>query len=170
MNKFDTDKIFEMVLCSVKKINNSEIFAPIKNQAPAKRKEIVKTIVVFIIAITAVSVIFCLTKTDKYGENRLSTMEYIGVEQAIKCKDYAKAQKLLVEKQHESDIYYSDKKLRLYKRYVTYYAACYAFDNGRYVEAYGFFDEIRGFRDVDSFYDRDEYKLVLHKDYFSDLQ
>ena len=159
MKIINFNKMSEMALCTINKIQSS-----------AKINSITKTICVFIVAIIAVVLTVSLSQRDIYGESRLSTMEYIGVERAIKHKDYAKAQKILKEMQNDSDIYNSDKEMRLYKRYVTYYAACYAFDNGRYVEAYDYFDEIKGFRDVDSFYDRDEYKLVLHKDYIPDLQ
>lgn len=51
-------------------------------------------------------------------------------------------------------------KWNLYLRYYTYFGACKLFDDGNYKAAYENFDKIRGFRDVDSFYKKEEYEYL----------
>ena len=110
-------------------------------------KYILKLLFTLIIAIVAVSFAYSLAKPDIYGESRLTTLDYIPVEKAIKNKDYNEAYELLQAMCKKEGI-----KWNLYLRYYTYFGACKLFDDGNYKAAYENFDKIRGFRDVDSFY------------------
>ena len=58
-------------------------------------KYILKLLFTLIIAIVAVSFAYSLAKPDIYGESRLTTLDYIPVEKAIKNKDYNEAYELL---------------------------------------------------------------------------
>ena len=118
-------------------------------------KYILKLLFTLIIAIVAVSFAYSLAKPDIYGESRLTTLDYIPVEKAIKNKDYNEAYELLQAMCKKEGI-----KWNLYLRYYTYFGACKLFDDGNYKAAYENFDKIRGFRDVDSFYKKEEYEYL----------
>ena len=118
-------------------------------------KYILKLLFTLMIAIVAVSFAYSLAKPDIYGESRLTTLDYIPVEKAIKNKDYNEAYELLQAMCKKEGI-----KWNLYLRYYTYFGACKLFDDGNYKAAYENFDKIRGFRDVDSFYKKEEYEYL----------
>lgn len=118
-------------------------------------KYILKLLFTLIIAIVAVSFAYSLAKPDIYVESRLTTLDYIPVEKAIKNKDYNEAYELLQAMCKQKGI-----KWNLYLRYYTYFGACKLFDDGNYKAAYENFDKIRGFRDVDSFYKKEEYEYL----------
>lgn len=118
-------------------------------------KYVLKLLFTLIIAIVAVSFAYSLAKPDIYGESRLTTLDYIPVEKAIKNKDYNEAYELLQAMCKQKGI-----KWNLYLRYYTYFGACKLFDDGNYKAAYENFDKIRGFRDVDSFYKKEEYEYL----------
>ena len=84
-----------------------------------------------------------------------SAIKQTGVEKAIKNKDYNEAYELLQAMCKQKGI-----KWNLYLRYYTYFGACKLFDDGNYKAAYENFDKIRGFRDVDSFYKKEEYEYL----------
>lgn len=127
---------------------------PTRIQTTMTIQEKIKTILVLILAIIAVVSAILLFKPDKFGASRISTLKYIPIEIAVENKEYDKAYKLL----NDMAVGYDDYDIHL--RYYNYFTACKIFDDGRYKNAYELFENIRGFRDVDSYFEREEYEYI----------
>lgn len=111
-----------------------------------------KKIFLVVLALLMLTFAVLLNIPDAYGLTLREKIKYIPVETKLVAGDFSGAQEAL------KNMNYDNYNTSAWQAYYIYAAGRIHFDEGRYYSAYHrCFDSIRGFRDVDEYYDRDEY-------------
>lgn len=109
---------------------------------------------VFATAAVIIALVFIIFMSipNKFHVNRFDRLKYISVEMNILSDDYKKA----CDKLENMGI--NDMDTNAWQLYYYYCSGCYAFQQGYYHSAYSALNEVRGFKDTEKYFSRDEYK------------